>query len=332
MDGTGAAYSGNLLGTSLTSAGVAYTILPANQKDVVKGISAPVIPLPSGTFSSLAFLGTGLAANQLSQVFTVTYTDGTTTAFTQSLSDWFTPQSYPGEAIARAMPYRNLSTGAKDNRTFNLYQYGFALNSAKTVKSLTLPSNANVAVVAITLTGGGSGTAAATPTFSPAAGTYSSTQTVSILDSTPNASIFYTTNGSPASTSSTPYTGPIQVSTTETIRAVAIASGFTQSAEGVASYTIGTTCTAPSTPGVNVCSPVNGSTVSSPVSAQAKATITGTLARMEVWVDGVKKFTETTSTTLSTSITLATGSHRFDFYAVNTAGTKWLTTVNATVK
>jgi hypothetical protein len=250
LDGTGAAYSANLLGTSLTFSGTNFAIGAANQKDVVKGISAPVIPLTTGSFSSLKFLGTGLAVNQPSQVFTVTYTDGTTTAFTQSLSDWFTPQSYPGEVIAKSMAYRNLSTGAKDNHTFNLYQYTFALNSAKTVKSLTLPSNANVAVVAITLIGGSS-------------------------------------------------------------------SG---------------TCSAPGSPGVNVCSPANGSTVGSPVNAQAKATITGTLARMEVWVDGVKKFTETTSTTLSTSIALAAGTHRFDFYAVNTAGTKWLTTVNATVK
>jgi hypothetical protein len=67
------------------------------------------------------------------------------------------------------------------------------------------------------------------------------------------------------------------------------------------------------------------------VTIQAKATIVGTLARMEVWVDGVKKFTETTSTTLNTSIALATGSHRFDIYAVNTAGTKYLKTVTATV-
>ncbi|MCU1312423.1 MAG: hypothetical protein JWM54_180, partial [Acidobacteriaceae bacterium] len=102
MDGTGAAYSGNLLGTSLAHAGITYAILPANQKDAVKGISAPVIPLTAGSFASLTFLGTGLGANQLSQVFTVTYTDGTTTAFTQSLSDWFTPQNYPGEAVALA--------------------------------------------------------------------------------------------------------------------------------------------------------------------------------------------------------------------------------------
>ncbi len=60
-------------------------------------------------------------------------------------------------------------------------------------------------------------------------------------------------------------------------------------------------------------------------------TITGTLARMEVWVDGVKKYSETTSKSFSTSIALGTGKHRFDVYAVNTAGTKWESTVYATV-
>jgi lipid-binding SYLF domain-containing protein len=94
----------------------------------------------------------------------------------------------------------------------------------------------------------------------------------------------------------------------------------------------GGTCSAPSTPGVNVCKPVNGSTVSSPVSVQAVSTVTGTIARMEVWVDGVKKFSTFGSTTLSTSLSLAAGSHRFSFYAVNTAGTKWNTVVNATVQ
>jgi hypothetical protein len=98
-------------------------------------------------------------------------------------------------------------------------------------------------------------------------------------------------------------------------------------------FTVGSsgTCAAPSTPGVNVCTPANGSTVTSPVQVQAAANITGTLARMEVWVDGVKKFTESTSKSFTTSITLAAGSHRFDVYAVNTAGTKWLKTVTATV-
>lgn len=98
------------------------------------------------------------------------------------------------------------------------------------------------------------------------------------------------------------------------------------------SFTVGgSACAAPSTPGVNVCSPVNNSTDNSPVRALAAARISGTLARMEVWVDGVKKYTETSGLTLSTSIALGAGKHRFDFYAVNTAGTKWEKTVYATV-
>jgi hypothetical protein len=56
------------------------------------------------------------------------------------------------------------------------------------------------------------------------------------------------------------------------------------------------------------------------------------LARMEMWVDGVKKYTETSSKMLSTSMSIAAGTHRFVIFAVNTAGTKWEGTVNATVK
>jgi hypothetical protein len=94
----------------------------------------------------------------------------------------------------------------------------------------------------------------------------------------------------------------------------------------------GGSCSAPTSAGVHVCAPANGSTVSSPVQVQAAATMTGTLARMEVWVDGVKKYTETSSKTLNTSISLGAGSHRFAVFAVNTAGTKWEGVVTATVK
>jgi hypothetical protein len=52
---------------------------------------------------------------------------------------------------------------------------------------------------------------------------------------------------------------------------------------------------------------------------------------MEVWVDGVKKFTDTTSTTISANLPITRGTHQFTVYAVNTEGVKWDSTVTATV-
>jgi hypothetical protein len=73
----------------------------------------------------------------------------------QSFSDWFSPQSFPGEYEAVAMPYRNFADGSEDQRTFNLYAYQFRLNPARRVKSVTLPNNPYVVVLAATLLGGG---------------------------------------------------------------------------------------------------------------------------------------------------------------------------------
>jgi len=95
-------------------------------------------------------------------------------------------------------------------------------------------SDTNIITVAIK----GSSTVAATPTFSPAAGTYASAQTVTISDSTSGSTIYYTTNGTTPTTSSSVYSSAINVSATETLEAIATASGYSQSAVGSAAYTI----------------------------------------------------------------------------------------------
>ncbi|MGA3090140.1 MAG: FG-GAP-like repeat-containing protein [Terriglobales bacterium] len=80
---------------------------------------------------------------------------------------------------------------------------------------------------------------AATPKFSPAAGTYSLPQSVTITDSTPGAMIYYSTNGMPPlPIFPFQYTGPVTVSASETIQAIAVAAGYPQSAVGSATYNI----------------------------------------------------------------------------------------------
>jgi uncharacterized repeat protein (TIGR03803 family) len=82
-----------------------------------------------------------------------------------------------------------------------------------------------------------SGTAA--PVFSPAPGTYTSAQNVTITSATSGASIRYTTNGStPTETTGTLYSGPVSISSTTTLNAIAFKSGLADSAVITPVYTM----------------------------------------------------------------------------------------------
>jgi hypothetical protein len=148
LNGSSTAYSANLIGAQQTIGGALFYFGPANAPDAV---SAKTVSLAPGQFSSISLLATGVNGSQLAQVFKVTYTDGTSSIFTQSLSDWFTPQAFSGETNAMAMLYRDNGQGQRDNRTFYLYEYKFVLNATKSVASITLPNNRNVVVLAATV-------------------------------------------------------------------------------------------------------------------------------------------------------------------------------------
>lgn len=85
----------------------------------------------------------------------------------------------------------------------------------------------------------------ATPTFSPVAGTYTSTQSVAISTTTGGATICYTTDGSTPTangagtcTHGTTYSSAVSVAVSETLKAVGSLSGDTDSSVGSATYTI----------------------------------------------------------------------------------------------
>ena len=76
----------------------------------------------------------------------------------------------------------------------------------------------------------------ATPTFSPEAGSYTTTQNVTISCTTTGATIYYTTDGTAPTTSSAVYSSPIAISTTTTVKAMGVKAGMSNSSVATAVY------------------------------------------------------------------------------------------------
>ena len=117
-----------------------------------------------------------------------------------------------------------------------LYTGPVLVSSNQTIKAIAMApgySNSAVGTAAYTI-------AASAPAFTPYAGTYSSAQSVSMIDATPGAAIYYSTDGSIPTSSSKLYTGPVVVSSSQTIKAIAVASGYGNSVVATAAYTIST--------------------------------------------------------------------------------------------
>ncbi len=136
--------------------------------------------------------------------------------------------------------------GTTPTTSSNKYSSAITVSASKTLKAIaaeTGHSNSPAAAAAYNIE-----TALPAPAFSPAGGTYTASQTVSISDATAGTTIYYTTNGSTPTTSSAVYSGPITVSATETLEAIAVEAGYSNSPVASANYSIGGAATAKKTP------------------------------------------------------------------------------------
>ena len=211
--------------------------------------SAPITVSSSETIEAIA-TATGYTQ---SAVGSAAYTINTSTP--QAATPTFSPVAGTYTS-AQTVTISDATSGAKIYYTTNgttpttsstLYSGAITVSSTETVKAIATASGSTTSAVGSAAYTISTATPAATPTFSPVAGTYSSAQTVTISDATSGAKIYYTTNGTTPTTSSTLYSGPITVSSTETVKAIATASGSTTSAVGSAAYSITTTTPAAST-------------------------------------------------------------------------------------
>jgi glucosylceramidase len=132
------------------------------------------------------------------------------------------------------------TNGTAPTESSTLYSVPIAISATTTIEAIAVDAptytNSNVATATYTI----NLPAAATPTFSPAPGTFTSAQSVMLADTTTGASIYYTTDGSTPTTTSTLFSvsTPIAVSATTTIKAIAVATGYTSSAVATGTFTI----------------------------------------------------------------------------------------------
>ncbi|SMD25173.1 GH92 family glycosyl hydrolase [Kibdelosporangium aridum] len=154
-DGWGSGYSvealanaGVVSGSRLSVDGVTYTwpnVRPGSPDNVVASGQRLTVSSPPGA-TKLGLLGSAEGnADGAAGTATVIYSDGTTQQATVGFSDWTLAgglrQLRPDNAVAATMPYRNNALiGGQEQVTTYLLATSIAIDPAKTVIGLTLPS------------------------------------------------------------------------------------------------------------------------------------------------------------------------------------------------
>ena len=207
--------------------------------------SAPITVATSGKIYTFAGATGYTASPTVMAVYTITGVTPTP-AFSPAAGSYSTSQTVTiSDSFSGATIYYT-TNGSTPTTASTVYTGPITVSATETVNAIAVvtgtsgtTSTSAVGSAAYTLVG------VATPTFSVAAGTYTSAQTVTIGDTTSGATIYYTTNGTTPTTSSAVYSGAITVGVSETLKAIAVASGYSNSAVASAAYTIATPAATP---------------------------------------------------------------------------------------
>ncbi len=234
--GTYAAVQSVTLSDSTTGASIFYTTNGTTPTTASTLYSGPIAVNSTTTINAIATAPGFSQSSVASALYTINLPPTATPTFSPVAGTYTTTQSVTlSDTTSGAVIYYT-TNGTTPTTSSTKYTAPITVSANTTINAIALAtgfSQSAVGTAAYTIT-----PPAATPTFSPAAGTYATTQSVTLSDATTGATIFYTTDGSTPTTASTKYTAPISVSATTTINAIATATGFTQSAVGTASYTI----------------------------------------------------------------------------------------------
>jgi stage V sporulation protein SpoVS len=197
---------------------------------------APGLTTPTGTYPLTVTLNGGGIQQTVTVSLLVSIATVATPTFSPKGGTYSSAQSASITDATTGAAIYYTTNGSTPTPSSTLYSGPITVAATQTVKAIAVASGySNSVVTAATYT-----IAASAPAFSPNAGTYTSAQSVSITDSTTGATIYYTTDGTTPTSSSTLYGGPITVAATQTVKAIAVASGYSNSAVASAAYTIAT--------------------------------------------------------------------------------------------
>ncbi len=216
---------------------IRYTINGSTPTSSSTIYSGPITVSSTTTIKAKAFK-TGMTASAIaSATYTISLSVVATPTFSPAGGTYTGTQSVSISCGTSGATIRYTLNGNNPTSSSMAYTGPITVSSTTTIKAKAFKTgmtDSSTASATYTI----SVSVVATPTFSPAAGTYTSPQTVSISCSTSGATIRYTLNGSTPTSSSTAYTSPITVSSTTTIKAKAFKTGMTASAIASATYTI----------------------------------------------------------------------------------------------
>jgi hypothetical protein len=212
--------SSNSLNNALSNQTIQVTGTTYGSYDVVSPSPLVFAAQAPGTSKTLPVTLTNQGSSYASTIYSVA-TDNPAFTITEGSCAGVAVQ--PGESCQLQVAFSPATAGAyTGTATIVTYVSG----TAQASQTITL-----------SLSGTGVGPVAATPVILPGTGSYTSSQQVTLSDTTPGATIYYTTDGSAPSTGSAKYIGAITVNANETLNAIATAAGYTQSATASATYT-----------------------------------------------------------------------------------------------
>ena len=219
---------------STSGATIKYTLDGSTPTSISPTYSNPIFLNATTTVKAFAFASRYRDSDVASRTYTINLPKVATPTFNPPAGTYYSAQSVVIQCTTQGATIRYTTNGGEPSTSSLVYSSPIQVSTTTTLKAKAfktdwLDSNTASATYNIKV---------ATPTFSPAGGTYSSPQSVTIQCATIGATIRYTTDGSIPSSSSPVFSGSVIVGSSATVRAKAFNNGMLDSDIANATYII----------------------------------------------------------------------------------------------